>query len=87
MAQHRVELGIRSGWRAIQELGFFAALKETVINENTRLFCLDDVARTGDFAASGASDTDFHRAITPPIHSEQGQPSLLDFRLTDCFPP
>ena len=39
----RVEFEIRSRWRAIQRLGFLAALKQTAIDKNSRLLCLDDV--------------------------------------------
>ena len=45
----------------IQRLGFLAALKQTAIDKNPRLFCLNDVTRTGYFAASRANEGDFHR--------------------------
>ena len=48
----RVEFAIRSRWRAIQRLRFFATLKQTAIDKNSRLLCLNDVTRTGYFAAS-----------------------------------
>ena len=61
--QHRVESAIRSRWRTIQRFRFFAPLKKAAIDENPRLFCLDAVTRTGDFASSSAKESDLHRAI------------------------
>ena len=57
----RVECEIRSRWRAIQRLRFFATLKQTAIDKNPRLLCLNDVTRTGYFAASCANQGDLHR--------------------------
>jgi hypothetical protein len=57
--QHRIECAIRRRGRTIQRLRFFAALKQTAINQDPRLVCLDDVTRTGDFASSGTDKSDF----------------------------
>jgi hypothetical protein len=56
----RIEFAIRSRWWPIQRFGFFAALKQTAIEKNPRLLCLNDVTRTGYFAASSANEGDFH---------------------------
>ena len=57
----RIEFAIRSCWRAIQRLRFFATLKQTAVDKNARLLCLYDVTRTGYFAATCANEGDFHR--------------------------
>jgi hypothetical protein len=59
--KYRVEYAIGRRRRPVQRLRFLAALKLTAINKNSRLVCLDDVTRTGDFAASCANESDFHR--------------------------
>src|SRR5215831_9661113 len=58
--QYRVECAIRSCRWPVQRLGFFAALKQTAINHDPRLLCLDDVTGPGYFAASCANEGDFH---------------------------
>ena len=55
-----IEFVIRSCWRAIQRLRFFAALKQTTIDKNSRLLGLNDIARAGYFAASCANEGDLH---------------------------
>ena len=77
----RVEFAIRSRWRAIQRLRFFATLKQTAIDKNSRLLCLNDVTRTGYFAASCANEGDFHRDDELVILCGLKQARLLDFRL------
>jgi hypothetical protein len=41
--QHGIKNAIRSSGRAIQGLGFFAALKETAINQNPSVLRLDAI--------------------------------------------
>ena len=77
----RVECEIRSRWRAIQRLRFFATLKQTAIDKNPRLLCLNDVTRTGYFAASRANEGDFHRDDELVTLCGLKQDRLLDFRL------
>jgi hypothetical protein len=55
-----VEFAIRRCWSPIQRLRFFAALKKTAIDQNSRLLGLNDVTGTGYFAASCANEGDFH---------------------------
>ena len=57
----RIEFAIRSCRRTIECLGFLATLKQTAIDKNSRLLCLNDVTRTGYFAATCANEGDFHR--------------------------
>ena len=58
--KYRVEYAIwRRRW-SVQRLRFLAALKLAAINQNPRLFCFDDVTRSGYFSASGANQGDFH---------------------------
>jgi hypothetical protein len=57
----RIEFAIRRHWRAIERLRFFAALKQPAIDKDSRLLCLNDVTRTGYFAATCANEGDFHR--------------------------
>ena len=77
----RVECEIRSCRRAIQCLRFFATLKQTTVDKNARLFCLNDVTRTGYFAATCANEGDFHRDDEFVILCGLKQARLLDFRL------
>ena len=56
----RIVFAIRCRWRPIQRLRFFATLKQTAIDKNSRLLGLNDVTRTGYFAASCANERDFH---------------------------
>ena len=77
----RIEFAIRCRWRAIQRLRFFATLKQTAIDKNSRLLCLNDVTRTGYFAASCANERDFHRDDELVILCGLKQARLLDFRL------
>jgi hypothetical protein len=35
-------------------------LKQAAINQDSRLFCLDNVTGTSHFAAGGANERDFH---------------------------
>jgi hypothetical protein len=81
----RVECEIRSCRWPIQRLRFFAALKQTAINQDPRLFCPDDVTRTGYFAASRANEGDFHRDSELVILGTLEQARLLDFRLTKAL--
>ena len=60
---YRIECAIRSYRRPIQRLGLLASLKETAINQDPRLFCMDDVTGTSYFAASGANECDFHLVV------------------------
>jgi hypothetical protein len=80
---HRIESAIRSCWRLVERLRFFAALKQTAINENPRLFRLDDVTGTRDFAASRANRGGLHRANELLILDRLEQGCVLDFRLTN----
>ena len=51
---HRVNLTIRRNRRAIERLGFPAALKEAAIHKDARALRLHAVTRAGNFAARGA---------------------------------
>jgi hypothetical protein len=76
-----IEFAIRGrGW-PIQRLRFPASLKQTAIHKNSRLLCLNDVTRTGYFAASCANEGDFHRDDEFVILCGLKQARLLDFRL------
>jgi hypothetical protein len=79
--QDRIECAIRRRGRPIQRLRFFAALKQTAIDKDTRLLCLNDVTRTGYFAASRANEGDLHRDGELVILSRLKQARLLDTRL------
>ena len=57
---YRIECEIRSRWWPIQSLGFLATLKQTAIDKNSRLLCLNDVTRTRYFAACCANEGDLH---------------------------
>jgi hypothetical protein len=83
--KYRVECAIRSCWWPIQRLGFFAALKQTAIDKDTRLLCLNDITRTGYFAASRANEDYLHRDGELVILSRLKQARLLDFRLTKAL--
>jgi hypothetical protein len=56
-------------------------LKQTTIDKNARLLCLNDVTRTGYFAATCANEGDFHRDDELVILCGLKQARLLDFRL------
>ena len=81
--KYRVECSIGRGRRSVQRFGFFAALKLTGINQDPRLFCLNDITRTGDFAANRSNESDFHLDEYLVIFSRLIRASLLDFRLTN----
>jgi hypothetical protein len=51
-------------------------------SKKARLLSLDAVTRTGDFASSGANESNLHRVATLLILDVQRQARLLDFRLT-----
>src|SRR4029079_12355128 len=85
--KNRSEFGIRSRWRAIQRFRFLATLKQATIDKNSRLLCLDDITRTGYFAACCASECDFHRDNWLVLLSQLKQGHPLDCPVTNCFPP
>src|SRR6187401_970611 len=85
--KNRVEFVIRSRWQPIQRLRFPATLKQTTIDKNSRLLCLDDITRTGYFAACCASEGDFHRDDWLVLLSQLKQGHPLDCLFTNCFPP
>jgi hypothetical protein len=60
-------------------------LKQAAIKQDPRLFCLDDVTRTGYFAASCANESDFHLDDYLVILSRLKQARLLDLRLTKAL--
>src|SRR5262249_29982539 len=57
---YRVERAVRSRWRTIQRLRFFAALKQAAVDKNAGLLRLNDVTRTGYFAARCANENDLY---------------------------
>jgi hypothetical protein len=55
-------------------------LKQTAIDQDPRLLCLDDVAGAGYFAASRPNESDLHRDVKLMILSPLKQARSLDFR-------
>ena len=86
MSYPRIDHEIGHRRRTIQRLGFFAALKETAINENSRLVRLDDVTGSGHFAASCTNQGDFHFDDELVILGLLKQARSLDLRLTNWCP-
>ena len=61
--QDGVELLPGGGGRAVERLGFLAALEHAAVHQHAGLFGLNVIGRAGDFAAGGADDGDFHMLI------------------------
>jgi hypothetical protein len=60
-------------------------LKLTAVDQDPRLLCLNDVTRTGYFAASCANEGDFHRASELSIRDQVWQAEVWGFRPANPF--
>ena len=61
--QDGVELLLGARGRAVERLGFPAALEQAAVHEHAGLAGLNEVGRPGDFATRGADNGDFHALI------------------------